>query len=457
MKKTLAFALALMLMLLCLSSVPAALADDVKTLRLWAGIQPEYGYDAMVENFNEEFKDKGVQMEYVRYVNDADGNLQLETYLMAGGEIDVFLGYGGLSRLTNRVKGGLLMDMTDGLAARGFDPEAELGVANVSGYKIDERYYGVPTKYENTMYMFVNADMFAEAGIEIPYDGWTYDEFRETAKALTHGEGLDKVYGIYWSYNTNYDYNRAFLTTTLDDYSIYKDMECTESNLDAPVIAQSLQLIVDTQLVDETAPTLADEKSESLSLPSVYLEGKSAMVLGISQMRIVKDLETYPHDFATAIVPMPVPDESYLEAYGDHKNLGGAGDLICVSAKTEYPEECLDAVVWYIKGGMAPLASGGRIPLWNGVPKEDVVEALLKGAEGTFVEESIINYLNIDKTKLQPSASRKNYAISEIYTVMYEEMEAAMYGKYDVATAVANMKTRADELIDAAIAAEAKK
>lgn len=454
MKKALHVLLVLTLLVGLLGGIPPALAsDDVITLRLWGGVQPEYGYDTLAQNFNEEFADKGVQLEYVRYVNDSDGNLQLETYLMAGGEIDIFMGYGGLSRLTNRVAGGLVMDMTDYLAARGFDPVEELGLANVSGYMLEDRYYALPTKYENSMYMFANADMFAEAGIEIPYDGWTYAEFREAAKRLTHGEGLDKVYGIYWSYNTNYDYNRIFLTTTLDEYGIYKDMECTESNLDHPVIAQSLQLIVDTMLTDESAPSRAYEVSENLSLPSVYLEGKSAMVLGISQMRIVKDIETYPHDFATAIVPMPVPDESYMEEYGDHKNIGGAGDLICVSAKTEYPEECMDFVLWYIQGGMAPLARGGRVPLWNGVAQEDVVTAMLDGAEGTFVEESILSYLSIDKTKLQPGASRPNWALPEIYTVIYEEMEAAMYGRYDVDTAVTNMKTRADALIKAAMEA----
>ena len=43
--------------------------DDGKTvtIRLWGGVQPEYGYDEVCANFNEEYKDKGVQVEYVRY------------------------------------------------------------------------------------------------------------------------------------------------------------------------------------------------------------------------------------------------------------------------------------------------------------------------------------------------------------------------------------------------------
>ena len=43
--------------------------DDGKTvtLQFWGGIQPEYGYDEIVENFNKEYADKGVQVEYNRY------------------------------------------------------------------------------------------------------------------------------------------------------------------------------------------------------------------------------------------------------------------------------------------------------------------------------------------------------------------------------------------------------
>ena len=93
------------------------------TLQFWGGIQPEYGYDEIVENFNKEYADKGVQVEYNRYVNNSDGNLQLETYLMAGedGGVDVFIGYGSKNSLAIRADGGLLYDYSDYLDSIGFD------------------------------------------------------------------------------------------------------------------------------------------------------------------------------------------------------------------------------------------------------------------------------------------------------------------------------------------------
>ena len=453
MKKLLSLSLALALVL-TLCPLSLALADEPVTLRLWGGVQPEYGYDQVVANFNEEFKDKGVQLEYVRYVNNADGNLQLDTYLMSGGEIDVFMGYGGMSRLTARQDAGLVLDMTDGLTARGFDPEKELGAANTRGFLIGGRYYAVPTKYENSMYMFVNKDMFDAAGVEIPYNGWTYEQFRETARKLTQGEGMDKIYGMYWSYNNNSDIVRGILGTVLngsENRTIYKNDECTESNFDDPVFEKSLQLLIDTTLTDGSAPILADEKGDNMSIPTMYLSGKAAMTMCISQIRLIKDLETYPHDFVTALVPFPVPDESYLAEFADHSNIGGAGDLICISSKTSHVEEALDFVTWYIKGGMAPLAQGGRVPLWNGVDQASVVSALMDGAEGVFDTDSILKYLSIDKTKLVPTGDKANYALNEIYTIMYEEIEAAMYGQKDAATAAKDMKARADKAIQTAM------
>ena len=94
-------------------------------------MQPEYGYQELCDNFNKEFADKGIQVEYTRYVNDDNGNLQLETYLMGGDQIDIYMGYGGMTRLINRQEAGMAYDMTDYLTSHGFDPVEELGAANV--------------------------------------------------------------------------------------------------------------------------------------------------------------------------------------------------------------------------------------------------------------------------------------------------------------------------------------
>ncbi len=449
MKKLLTVLLVTLLVTACIA--PAGLAkDEVVTLRFWGALQPEYGYDQIEKNFNEQFKDKGIQVEYVRYVNDVDGNMQLETYLMSGGEIDVFIGYKDIGTVKNRADANLMLDMTDYFAARGFDPVAAVGAGSVSNFLVGDRYYAVPTRYENPSWMLVNVDMLEAAGLAVPYDGWTFEQFREYAKTLTSGEGLDKAYGMFWGGTALRGAFRTLLGTVLDEYSVYKDDDCTETNFDHPVFAQTLQLMVDTTLVDASAPSFADETAASMSFANTFLEGKAAMTMGISQVRLVKDLANYPHDFTTALVPFPVPDESYLESSGLHQYFNGAGDTISVAAATEHPEEAVDFAIWYITGGMTPLAGINRIPLYSEISVDDVIAAL-NSIEGVLDEKSVEQYVTIDQSGVSVVGDRPYWAKAQIDTVLTEEVAEAMNGRKDVATALKDMKTRSDALIQEAM------
>ena len=66
-----------------------AKTGDVVTIRMWGGVPAESGPQAACDAFNEAYKDKGIQVEYERFVNDDTGNVKLETNLLGGNEIDV--------------------------------------------------------------------------------------------------------------------------------------------------------------------------------------------------------------------------------------------------------------------------------------------------------------------------------------------------------------------------------
>lgn len=415
---------------------------DTITLQMWGGVQGEYGYDQMVENFNKEFASKGIQIEYTRYVNDDDGNLQLETYLMGGNDIDIYMGYGGTERLFSRIDAGLALDMGPYLKAAGFDPAAELGENNVASYIYNDTFYALPTKYENKNWMVVNADMFKAAGIELPLNGWTYAEFADAAKKLTSGEGQDKVYGMFWNMNDGWKNAIYFVGANLGKYQTYTDENATATNLDHELWQKGLQLIVDSQ-TEGWGISLEEEVADGIAFANAFLEGKAAMSSGIFNLRVIKDLEKYPHDFETALVPYPVPDESYLDqwSYADYP---GAGDLILVNPKSEHVDAAMEFVLWYIQGGMAPLASGGRIPLWKGFDANLIVDALCE-TEGVFNVDSIKAYMSVEKTKAYTTISSN--VDSKIATIKKEEMQAALYGQKSVEDACAAMKARADELL----------
>ena len=59
----------------------------------------------------------------------------------------------------------------------------------------DGRLYGLPWGTA-ARYMLINLDVLEKAGIDLPKLDWTWDDYVKIVKAVTKGEGTDKVYGF---------------------------------------------------------------------------------------------------------------------------------------------------------------------------------------------------------------------------------------------------------------------
>ncbi len=77
-------------------------------------------------------------------------------------------------------------------------------VVNELRYK--DRLLGLPSDF-STIVFFYNQDLFDQHGIPYPKEGWTWDDFLETAKKLTLDTDGDRHTDIYGFYNLN-SYNR---------------------------------------------------------------------------------------------------------------------------------------------------------------------------------------------------------------------------------------------------------
>lgn len=418
------------------------------TLRFWGGIQPEYGYDKIVENFNAEYADKGLQVEYVRYVNNSDGNLQLETQLMAGDGIDVFVGYGDKVKLMGRADSGLMYDYSDYLESVGFDVAKELGEnAAVDCVQEDGSIWGLPTKFDNNGWIMINKDAFEAANIPIPYEGWTYAEFKDACEKLTSGEGQDKKYGICWGFNFSNSQALVYASAVLGIDQYFTDETMTKANLDNPVWIEGLDLIK-TTMDNGWAMPLEDDIADQATVQTVFLTEKCAIFGIFSQLRLCMDTENYPHDFVTALVPFPVPSEEYADKK-DMAEKAYSGDFISVAAKTKYPEAAAEFARWYIQGGMNPLILGARYPLWTGADSADILAVVEETANGTIDLESLNHLFSTDR-----SAFRKPVYVSDlngpIKTIIWEEWQKCLYGQLSSEEAMQNAQKRAQEEIDKA-------
>ena len=115
----------------------------------------------------------------------------------------------------------------------------------------------------------INKDMFDAAGIEVPTE-WTYDEFREIAKKLTHGEGQDKVYGMFWNSQQDLTYLFSYLVAQTNGGDPMYLSETETAFLDT-VVVKSVELINNMMNVDQTSPTHTDSMTQKLSQEGMFL------------------------------------------------------------------------------------------------------------------------------------------------------------------------------------------
>ncbi len=406
-------------------------------LHFWTGLgaSADASHQAIIDEFNELYKDQGISVEFEHFVNDSNGNLKLETNLLGGSEIDLYMTY-GLTQLTKRAEGNLALDLSELCARDGFDVAASTS-SMAEAYFVNGKPYCLPTKLDQYG-MVLNKNMFDDAGIEIP-TSWTYDEFLEVCKKLTHGEGEDKVYGMFW--NTGQDrsgYVKYLACQTLGGDNYYTE-DGKATRFDDPVWQATVELAV-TTMKEGYAPTHADTVTEKLNMANLFAGEKIAMCMGPWLINTMKDTTTYPHDFVTAFAPYPVVDEN-----SRNYTQGGYGDMICINPRSEHIDAAWEFAKFYMTKGALYMAERGRIPSYNGLDKEEVVKSVLSGAEELFDADTMVSVL------IEP---HDNYAYStittrmtEIQDVFYEELEAIWTEKKTVEEGLADAKERGDAIL----------
>ena len=421
----------LVMMGILLIGVSAALADEPITLQFWGAIPPENGPQELVDNWNAAHPE--VQVEYTRFVNDDGGNTKLETALLAG-EVDVFINYPA-SSLDKRVEGGLMISLDDYIARDGIDLEENWGASN---YYRNGKCYFIPTNGGNDAYIMYNADMVAAAGITIP-DRWNWAEFEQTVKALTVGEGNDKVYGLSGGYSV-YSYEWAFGSKhKRGNNYLYKSE--TESAFDDPCFLNEMKMHYRMEVEDETMINRLEVKLTNLDVPTEFANERIAMVWANYHLRDMKDLEKYPHDFRISFAPVPMDDDQEF-LYST-----GVREWIAISPSCQYPDEAWEFLMYYATEGFYPMCKSGRIPAWR---KADVSLAL-SNYLGDNVEE-LFDTDAFDRIVMNNPYNRSivdsiTVAQSEITTLMGEAYEAVMLGEMSAEDALAQLKADADKAI----------
>jgi|LSQX01.1.fsa_nt_gb multiple sugar transport system substrate-binding protein len=438
MKRLLAMVL---LAALCASAfgMTAAMADGATPLKLviWGGVPEDKGPQQACENFNATHP--GIQAEYIRYVNDDQGNVKLDTALISGEKIDIFISY-GYDKLTKRVEAGMAAELSELCRQYDVDIIRDFGEAAKNSVTPDGKVYAIPT-YKQVMFMMLNKDMFDAAGIPIPQH-WTWQDAREIAKKLTTGESSGKVYGFLKSTDGNV-INEIVATQANRDSWLNADATATNF-VDNPYLRQGYQLLFEMMYTDQSMMSWEDMIVQKVSANEapIFFNKQTAMVAtGSHQLRNIKDTQAFPRDFVVAFAEIPALNADQSEYYA---NLI-VQDHLSINQRSANKEAAMEYIKWYYTQGYDPMIEGGRMPLYQDYDADKAISIMLQGAEELVDMESAKNVLYGSYEKMQYDGNNRHKA--EIAKIMQEEMEAYFLKMIDLDTALQNMQDRCNQVL----------
>ena len=213
---------------------------------------------SLVAAFNKEYAGK-YELVYKK-LNNAD-TMTINTALASGEKVDV-INQASAFDLRTRADSGKFMGLKKFFDKDGLNYKDLFGDSIEATQNINGDYYSVP--YCNNINMvYFNKKMFDEAGVKYPDPNWTWDDFREIAKKMTHGEGANKVYGAMVDYGAppqdgaGDQYWDVIARQKLGTFTYYSpDFKTTR--FDAPEFKESLQYFYNLAMVDKCVVPLSE-------------------------------------------------------------------------------------------------------------------------------------------------------------------------------------------------------
>ncbi|WP_256975949.1 ABC transporter substrate-binding protein [Paenibacillus sp. MY03] len=401
------------------ASTQAANGEKVK-LKMWGGVPPESGPQAVVDAWNKE--NPNIQVEYVRYVNDDEGNLKLDTAMMTGQDVDLFVNY-TISHTAKRVESGLALDLS---SFADYNIEEKMGTDSAS-WKIGGKFYGVPTT-KSPFFVALNKDALDAAGLEVPKD-WTWNELREYATKLKSGDG----YGFIQHTEPYVDPIDSVLSQ-----EGYTKADGT-SNLDHPLVKTWLETLNGMMTADKSTPPLGEQLTSKMPVEQEFLSGNVPMLnIGAWLLRSSNNFTDFPRDFKIAFAPVPRLTENAV----DYTTRGGLGDYISINAKSKNQAAAWEFLKWYADGGMAPMASGGRLPASKDADQATALDNLLGDKADTYDLDSLM-YVMFDNEV--PTYVRS--LPQEVMDMRAQEYEKYFLGTQSADATIAKMMERHNEYL----------
>ncbi len=376
----------------------------------------------------------GIKAQFNIIPDDGNQKTKLDVLAMGGGEVDVMPMADGDQFL--RMQNGMIAPIDEFLAADGIDMEALYGGA-ADWVQYDGKYYGLPLRVNHEA-IFYNKDMFDAAGLDYPADDWTYDDYIETARALTTGEGPSKVYGTYthvWSGVWNNIGCQGALYYT-------EDGKC---NFDNAAFRKALE--TRKMLDDEGTQQSYSQITAVNAMPnSAFLGGQAAMgTIGTWLLRDMKDQENFPHDFEIGWTYMPRFDEN-----SPMKPVNSTVSMLGIPTTSKNKEAAWKFMRFYIEENAKSIAAGGNIPCYLPAYDEELINVYIEGSglAMEYAQKIFSPDLSLSSSKVGAPPQHTYNTAPQYTTLVDEQVQLYFNGEQDLDTTVANVVANVNAMLE---------
>jgi multiple sugar transport system substrate-binding protein len=126
---------------------------------------------------------------------------KLITLIAAGDAPDVYWAHSYTN--AGQARRNLQMDLTPYLDSDDSLGEESFLLAAWLDFQINGKQIGFPRETTSTILIY-NKELFDQHNLDLPGEGWTWDDFINAATTITQGEGADRIYGTAdWHLNRN--------------------------------------------------------------------------------------------------------------------------------------------------------------------------------------------------------------------------------------------------------------
>lgn len=406
----------LLVVLLAISFASIVHAKEPITLKFACWDYEISGYDMALIT---EFERQNPQIKVEVYDIPASEYPDKMLIMLAGGEdIDVFYAkdptmYGGL------VLRKQIIPMDELMERDGIDLDAYGG--NLEFITIDEQLYGIPYRADFWV-LYYNKDVFDRFGVDYPTNDMTWPEYRQLAKKLTQGEGVEKTYGTH-------------IHTWASCYFIYGLIK-GEGDLvegDYSMLKDGLELNYQIQMVDKSATDFATNTALGAHYRGLFEQGNIGMMYQGTwvMQQLLYDAEQGLHDINWGMVQLP-------QWEGYDKGTIGSVTPVVINTKTKYLEEAWE-LAKFLGGveGATILADNVLVPAYldetiferfaqvEGFPSEDLPALITENIYMEWPPHPLAGMLGI---------------------MVEEEITLAMTGNKSIDQAIKDMESRREEI-----------